>query len=152
MECGPTCCNCMLLALSSKRTKKHVKMTTWWWISDGMSRGLSDIPSLTQDQKQSENYQETLASQLVSFVQIFSGTDLTFQPDNPSIHASKSTSQWLRSNLGSVLRFSAPSADLNFIENAWSKFTNLVYKNSKQYSLVEAPKLAIEDVWCELQP
>ncbi|GBM00032.1 hypothetical protein AVEN_214106-1 [Araneus ventricosus] len=111
-----------------------------------------DIPSLTQGQKQYENYQETLASLLVPLVKFFGGTDLTFQHDNPSIHATKSTSKWLSSNMGSVLSGLALSSDFNFIENVWGKFTNLVYKNSKQYSSVEVLKLANEDVWFELQP
>ncbi|GBM66969.1 hypothetical protein AVEN_110996-1 [Araneus ventricosus] len=77
-------------------------MITWWCISDGMGSGLfqqSDIPGLTQSRKQSENYQETLASHLLPFFE-FGGTDLTFQHGNPSIHASKSVSQWLSSNMG----------------------------------------------------
>ncbi|GBN14133.1 hypothetical protein AVEN_212626-1 [Araneus ventricosus] len=129
-------------------------MTTWWWISDGMSSGLfqhSDTPSLTQGRKQSENYQETLSSHLVRFVKI-GGTDLTFQHGNLSMPTSKSMSQWLISNMGSVLSGLALSPDLNFIENVWGKFINLVYQNIKQYSSVEVLKLAIEDVWFELQP
>ncbi|GBN44848.1 hypothetical protein AVEN_29464-1 [Araneus ventricosus] len=113
---------------------------TKWWISYGMGIGLfqyPDIPILTQGQKQYENYQEAFASLLVPFVENFSGTDLTFQRDNLSIHASKSTPQWMSSNMGSVLSGLALSPDLNFIENVWGRFTNLVYQNSKQYSSVQ---------------
>ncbi|GBN07233.1 hypothetical protein AVEN_48467-1 [Araneus ventricosus] len=110
-------------------------MTTWWWISDAMSSCLfqySDTPSLTEGRKQSENYQDTLSSHLIPFVQIFGGADLTFQHGNPSMHASKSTLQWLSSNIGSGLSGLA-FLDLNFIESVWGKFTNLVYHNCKQY-------------------
>ncbi|GBN07234.1 hypothetical protein AVEN_48468-1 [Araneus ventricosus] len=111
-------------------------MTTWWWISDAMSSCLfqySDTPSPTQGRIQSENYQETLYSHLVQFVQILGAADLTFQHGNPSIHASKSTLQWLSSNMGSALSGLTLSRDLNFIENVWGKFINLVYQNCKQY-------------------
>ncbi|GBL83016.1 hypothetical protein AVEN_72351-1 [Araneus ventricosus] len=108
--------------------------------------------ALLRIEKKSENYQETLASHLVPFVETFGGSDLTFQHDNPSKHVSKSTSQWLSSNMGSVLIGLALSPDLNFRENVWGKFTNLVYQNRKQYSLVEVLQLAIEDFWFELQP
>ncbi|GBM00936.1 hypothetical protein AVEN_151391-1 [Araneus ventricosus] len=102
-------------------------MTTWWWISDSMRSGwfqYSDIPILTQGRKQFENYQETLASHLVPFVEIFGGTDLTFQHDNHSIHAFKSTSQWLSSNMGWVLSGISLNPGLNFIEHVWGKFAD----------------------------
>ncbi|GBM75740.1 hypothetical protein AVEN_62813-1 [Araneus ventricosus] len=81
---------------------------------------------------------------------MFGGTDLDFQHDSPSIHASKSMSQWLSSIMGSDLSGLAPNPDSNFMKNVWGKFTNLVYQNSKQYSSVEVLKLATEDVWFEL--
>ncbi|GBM08765.1 hypothetical protein AVEN_967-1 [Araneus ventricosus] len=87
--------------------------------------------------------------------EIFDGTvDFwwTVQHDNSSIHASNSTSQWLSSNMGSVLNGLVLSPDLNYIENVWGIFTNFVYQNSKQFSSVEVLELAIEDVWFELQP
>ncbi|GBN94119.1 hypothetical protein AVEN_114413-1 [Araneus ventricosus] len=120
-----------------------------------MGRGLfqlSDIPRVTQGQKQSKTYQETLASHLVPFVDIFCRTNLTFQHDNPSTHASKSTSQWLTSSMKSVLSVLAINPDLNFIGSVQGKFSNLVYGNSKQYFSVEVLKLDIEDVWFKLQP
>ncbi|GBN00789.1 hypothetical protein AVEN_34298-1 [Araneus ventricosus] len=92
------------------------------------------------------------ASDLVLFVDIFGGTDLTFQHDNPSINTSKLMSRWLSSNMGWVLSGLALSPDLNFIGNMWGKFTNLVYQNSMQDYSVEVLELAIEDVWFELQP
>ncbi|GBM89458.1 hypothetical protein AVEN_108717-1 [Araneus ventricosus] len=93
----------------------------------------SDTPSPTQGRKQSENYQETLYSHLVPIVKIFGGADLTFQHGKPSIHTSKSTLQWLSYNMGSALSGLTLSRDLNFIENVWGKFINLVYQNCKQY-------------------
>ncbi|GBN06921.1 hypothetical protein AVEN_135394-1 [Araneus ventricosus] len=55
----------------------------------------------------------------------------------PSKHASKSTLQWVSSNMGSVLSGLARRPDLKVIENEWGKFTTLVYQNRKQYSSVE---------------
>ncbi|GBM32000.1 hypothetical protein AVEN_257020-1, partial [Araneus ventricosus] len=59
-----------------------------------------------------------LASHLVPFLEIFGGEDLTLQNDNPSVHATKSTSQWLSSNMG-ILSDLALGPDLKFIENVW---------------------------------
>ncbi|GBN28980.1 hypothetical protein AVEN_794-1 [Araneus ventricosus] len=120
------------------------------WVS--VSFNSQTFLALLRDEKNPENYQETLFSHLVPFVEICGGSDLNFQHDNPSKHVSKSTSQWLSSNMGSVLSGLVLSPDLNFIENEWGKFTNLVYQNSKQYSSVEVLQFAIEDVWVKLQP
>ncbi|GBN57679.1 hypothetical protein AVEN_90241-1 [Araneus ventricosus] len=91
--------------------------------------------------QKSENYQETFVNHLLPLEEIFGGIDWTFQHDKGSIHASKSTSQCLKSYMVLVLNRPALSPDFRPIENVW-----VVYQNGKRYSSVEELKSAIEDV------
>ncbi|GBN22088.1 hypothetical protein AVEN_116097-1 [Araneus ventricosus] len=73
--------------------------------------------------QKSQNYQDTLSNNFLPFEDIFGGTNWTFQHNKASIHASKSTSQWLRSYMVSVAKWPAQSPDFTPLESVWDILT-----------------------------
>ncbi|KAG3246391.1 hypothetical protein PI124_g8888 [Phytophthora idaei] len=96
------------------------------------------------------DYQETPANYLVPFGEAFHDGNYVFHHDNASIHASKSTKDFLESSEIEVLQWPALSPDLNPIENVWGYLTRDVYSDGKQYMALEDLKDAILDAWEKL--
>lgn len=70
--------------------------------------------------------------------------------DNASIHASRSTIQWLNTKNIAVLDWPACSPDLNPIENIWGIIVRQIYANGRQYTTLEELRGAIEAAWYNL--
>ncbi|KAG3106536.1 hypothetical protein PI125_g13142 [Phytophthora idaei] len=120
------------------------------WPGVGFSlKGKTDLAFLIGRQN-SFDYQETPANYLVPFGEAFHDGNYVFHHDNASIHASKSTKDFLESSEIEVLQWPALSPDLNPIENVWGYLTRDVYSDGKQYMALEDLKDAILDAWEKL--
>ncbi|KUF88924.1 hypothetical protein AM588_10004006 [Phytophthora nicotianae] len=113
-------------------------------------QGKTDLAFLDGRQN-SFDYQETLTNYLLPFGEAFHGGDYIFQHDNASIHASKSTKDFLSGSDVSVLDWPALSPDLNPIENVWGILARAVYHGGQQYLNVNDLKVAILDAWEKLE-
>lgn len=110
------------------------------------SQGKTELAFLVGRQN-SIDYQETLTNYLLPFGEAFHAGSYVFQHDNASIHASKSTQDFLKSCDVSVLDWPALSPDLNPIENVWGMLVRDVYRGGKQYFTVDELKTAILEAW-----
>ena len=98
------------------------------------------------------NYQATLQHHLLPAGPLIGGQTWTFQQDNASIHAARSTLEWLEANQVSVLDWPSRSPDLNPIENLWGWLVRIVYRNGRQFQTTESLQRAIEEAWNEVPP
>lgn len=105
------------------------------------------FPSCRMD---SSEYQGVLAGSLLPFLEESPDDIFTFQQDNASVHASKSTKKWLEDHGIMTLPWPACSPDLNPIENVWAIMVREVYKEGRQYSSVGDLKRRVIEVWAEL--
>lgn len=107
--------------------------------------------AFTSSKMDSIEYQEVLTDKLLPFLKRFRRIPITYQQDNASIHASKSTQQWLESKNIDVLKWPACSPDLNPMENMWGIIVRRIYANNKQYENVASLKTAIIKAWNEIE-
>ena len=77
----------------------------------------------------------------------FPSVNLTFTQDNASIHASRSTAEWLQANNVPTIAWLAKSPDINPIENVWGIIVRDIYEDFRQYENVEQLKTAIINAW-----
>lgn len=95
----------------------------------------------------SQKYQEMLNQHLLPYLGRFRAANLVLMQDNASVHASKSTKEYLKRNNISTLDWPARSPDLNPIENLWGILVRDVYDNCRQYDMVQELKMAIQQAW-----
>ena len=95
----------------------------------------------------SEKYIELLEDVLLECCDDIGGENFIFQQDGASIHASKTTTEWLKSKNIETLPHPAVSPDLNPIENLWGIMARCVYQNERQFQTVLELKNCIRDVW-----
>jgi len=100
----------------------------------------------------SRGYQKILQDHLLPFMQKFPSVNHTFMQDNASIHASRSTSEWLRENKVETLPWPARSPDINPIENVWGLIVRDIYSDCRQYDNVAQLKTAIQEAWDRISP
>lgn len=119
-----------------------------WGCFGSMGKLELAFPSSKMD---SAEYQGVLARRLVPFLKRFRRLKLTYQQDNASIHASKSTRDWFEAKRIDVLKWPACSPDLNPMENMWGIIVRRIYANNKQYDNVEDLKAAIVAAWNSIE-
>lgn len=76
--------------------------------------------------------------------------ELVFQQDNNSIHAAKTTKDYLaRKNFGEVLNWPARSPDLNIIENVWARMMQnwVAVRPRTEASIIDE----VNERWAEAQ-
>ena len=120
----------------------------WGAFRDGELVGLEFIST----RMTSLDYQQVLDKHLAVYLNNNPGNNFTFMHDNASIHASRSTRDWLTAHKIGTVAWPACSPDLNPIENVWGTLVRDVYKGNKQYSSVNELKKAIQVAWNRLQP
>lgn len=108
--------------------------------------------SFTTRRMKSEDYQKVLQDHLVPFIRQHHTKNFTFMQDNASVHASKSTIQWLNSRNIPLLDWPACSPDLNPIENIWGILVRQIYRDGRQFNSVEEFREAIAAAWNNLDP
>ena len=99
----------------------------------------------------SDKYQKMLQGNLIASGSTICGDNWKFQQDNASIHTSKATMGWFKSNRVDVIEWPACSPDMNPIENLWGVLTYRVYGKNKQYESVNDLKMAIINAWESLK-
>ena len=95
----------------------------------------------------SEKYIELLEYVLLECCDDIGDENFIFQQDGASIHASKTTTEWLKSKNIETLPHPAVSPDLNPIDNLWGIMARRVYENGRQFQTVLELKNCIRDVW-----
>lgn len=95
----------------------------------------------------SAEYQQVLQNNLIPFMHQFRQKNYVFQHDNASVHASKSTTEWLLKKNIQTLCWPACSPDCNPIENLWGILVRRVYANNKKYNSVSDLKNSIVMEW-----
>jgi hypothetical protein len=95
----------------------------------------------------SPDYINTLQFNMLAFYEQKHGNSALFQHDNASIHASRLTKEWLKSQEIALMKWPARSPDLNPIENLWSFLARKVYEDSRQYNSIEELETAIQRCW-----
>uniref|UniRef100_A0A1I7XHG5 DDE_3 domain-containing protein n=1 Tax=Heterorhabditis bacteriophora TaxID=37862 RepID=A0A1I7XHG5_HETBA len=111
--------------------------------------GLVDL-AFVSTKMNSSNYQEVLGHRLVPYVQRFPGVSFTFQQDNATIHASRSTKTWLQDNSVDTVDWPSRSPDLNPIENLWAILVRRIYADNRQFETVKDLQNAISKAWNEI--
>jgi hypothetical protein len=95
----------------------------------------------------SPDYINTLQFNMLEFYEQKHGSSALFQHDNASIHASRLTKEWLKSQEIALMKWPARSPDLNPIENLWSFLARKVYEDSRQYNSIDELETAIQQCW-----
>uniref|UniRef100_A0A1I7WR32 DDE_3 domain-containing protein n=1 Tax=Heterorhabditis bacteriophora TaxID=37862 RepID=A0A1I7WR32_HETBA len=81
----------------------------------------------------SADYQDVLGHRLVPHLQRFPGISFTFQQDNATIHASRSTKTWLQDN-----------------KNLWAIVVRRIYADNRQFETFKDLQNAISKAWNEI--
>jgi transposase len=92
-------------------------------------------------------YQKVLEEHLLPFLNKFPAANHIFMQDNAAIHASRSTSDWLKNNNIETISWPSKSPDINPIENVWGILVRDIYSDCRQYETKEQLKIAIENAW-----
>ncbi|CAD6199098.1 unnamed protein product [Caenorhabditis auriculariae] len=90
-----------------------------------------------------DDYQQLLAQHLLPYLRRRRRSNMIYQQDNASVHASNSTLAWFAAN--NVVLLDWPAG-----ENLWSVLVRRVYANAKQYTTVNDLKRAIRTEWDSL--
>uniref|UniRef100_A0A1I7X7S9 DDE_3 domain-containing protein n=1 Tax=Heterorhabditis bacteriophora TaxID=37862 RepID=A0A1I7X7S9_HETBA len=98
----------------------------------------------------SVEYQNVLGHRLVPYLQRFPGVSFTFQQDNATIHASRSTKTWLEENDVATMDWPSRFPDLNPMENLWAILACQIYADNRQFETVKNLETGISNVWSEL--
>ncbi|CAO4386778.1 unnamed protein product [Caenorhabditis nigoni] len=131
----------------SKRNFGGGRLMVWGAFS---SAGTVDLAFLSF-RMNSTDYQDVMTAKLIPYLRRFHRRQLTYQQDNASIHASRSTLDWFKSKKIKVMDWPARSPDLNPMENVWAELVRVVYGQGKQYQTVSELQTAIVDAWKNLK-
>ncbi|PIC31735.1 hypothetical protein B9Z55_012331 [Caenorhabditis nigoni] len=131
----------------SKRNFGGGRLMVWGAFS---SAGTVDLAFLSF-RMNSTDYQDAMTAKLIPYLRRFHRRQLTYQQDNASIHASRSTLDWFKSKKIKVMDWPACSPDLNPMENVWAELVRVVYGQGKQYQTVSELQTAIVDAWKNLK-
>jgi hypothetical protein len=95
-------------------------------------------------------YQLVLEECLLPTAVATGGTNWKFLQDGASIHRSKSTNIWCKSNNIALIPWASYSPDMNPMENVWSHLCTIIYVGGKTYNDLLSLKRAIADAWTSM--
>uniref|UniRef100_A0A1I7WIU7 DDE_3 domain-containing protein n=1 Tax=Heterorhabditis bacteriophora TaxID=37862 RepID=A0A1I7WIU7_HETBA len=98
----------------------------------------------------SVNYQDVLGHRIVPYFQRFLIVSFTFQQDNATIHASRSTKTWLQDNSVDTVDWPSRSPDQNPMENLWSILVRQINADNRQFETAKDLQSAICKAWSEV--
>uniref|UniRef100_A0A1I7WMR7 DDE_3 domain-containing protein n=1 Tax=Heterorhabditis bacteriophora TaxID=37862 RepID=A0A1I7WMR7_HETBA len=98
----------------------------------------------------SADYQDVLGHHLIPYLQRFPGVSFTFQQDNATIHASRSTKTWLQDNSVATMDWPSRSPDLNPIENLWAILVRRIHVDNRQFETAKDLQSVICKAWNEV--
>ena len=107
-------------------------------------------PKFVSSRMNSTEYQETLASSLLPFLEENKENRWVFQQDNAAIHTSRMTSAWFSEKNVTCLDWPALSPDLNPMENLWGILVYDIYAHGTQYDSIADLKGAIMRAWNQI--
>uniref|UniRef100_A0A1I7W8C6 DDE_3 domain-containing protein n=1 Tax=Heterorhabditis bacteriophora TaxID=37862 RepID=A0A1I7W8C6_HETBA len=96
------------------------------------------------------DYQDVLGHCLVSYLLRFPGVSFTFEQDNVTIHASRSTKTWLQDNSVDTMDWPSRSPDLNPMENLWVILGCRIHIDNRQFETAKDLQSAICKAWSEV--
>ena len=99
----------------------------------------------------SKAYQKVREDHLIPNASAIAGQNWTFQQDNASIHASRSTKAYLGSANISTFEWPACYSDLNPIENLWGIVSRRVYKDCRQFKTIDELWECVQRVWTTIE-
>jgi len=114
------------------------------------SRNFKTDLVITRPRQNSENYQDLLKEALLPNLSSFGGQQAIFMQDNATCHASKATTDFLRTHNVNVMDWPPFSPDLNPMENLWGYLARQVYKSGRQFSSVQELTVAVKEEWAKI--
>ncbi|OXA54337.1 Transposable element Tc3 transposase [Folsomia candida] len=130
----------------SKRQAGGGSVMLWGGFGYNGKTELASIPPRTD----SLGYQEVLKANLIREGPKIGGRGWIFQQDNASIHASRSTMDFLARKNVRTLPWLARSPDLNPMENLWAELSRGVYSHGRQYRTKQELERQIHEEWANI--
>ncbi|OXA36697.1 Transposable element Tc3 transposase [Folsomia candida] len=104
------------------------------------------------DEKKTDSagYQDVLKANLIRQGSKIGGRGWIFQQDKASVHASRSTTDFLAAKNIRTLDWPARSPDLNPMENLWAELARRGYGHGRQYGIKRELEQAIHQEWANI--